>query len=94
MPGRAIISNFIQKMRNGEKQPKSCPFHCIKSCDITNSPYCIMLALYNAFNGNFEKGYAFAGSNAYRAKKITTVKKLIERLEKEFFQRAALKLKF
>lgn len=77
MPGRAILSKFIEKVRDGLTQPKSCPFHCIKTCDIDKSPYCIMLALYNAFKGNMDKGYAFAGSNAYRADKITTVKETI-----------------
>jgi NAD(P)H-dependent flavin oxidoreductase YrpB (nitropropane dioxygenase family) len=87
MPGRAIFSNFIQKVRDGEKQPKSCPFHCIKTCDISKSPYCIILALHNAFKGNFEKGYAFCGANAYRAEKITTVKETIDRLKNEFLDR-------
>ena len=87
MPGRAIFSNFIQKVRDGEKQPKSCPFHCIKTCDISKSPYCIILALHNAFKGNFDKGYAFCGTNAYRAEKIVTVKETIDRLKKEFLER-------
>ncbi len=90
MPGRAIGSHFIQQVKEGIKQPKSCPFHCIKTCDITKSPYCIMLALFNAFKGNFNNGYAFARSNAYKANKIMSVKKTISDLmkewkEKEFF---------
>src|SRR5664280_298205 len=74
MPGRAIFSNFIQKVRDGRKQPKKCPFKCIKTCDITKSPYCIIIALINALKGNFENGFAFAGSNAFRATKISSVK--------------------
>lgn len=80
MPGRAIFSNFIKDVREGKTQPKSCPFHCIKTCDISKSPYCIMLALFHAFKGNFKRGYAFAGANAYRAEKITTVKETISSL--------------
>ena len=45
MPGRAILSNFITKVREGKKQPKKCPFKCIKTCDISKSPYCIIIAL-------------------------------------------------
>jgi nitronate monooxygenase len=74
MPGRAIFSSFIQKVRDGRKQPKKCPFKCIKTCDITKSPYCIIIALINALKGNFENGFAFAGSNAFRATKISSVK--------------------
>lgn len=84
MPGRAIFSHFIGKVKEGVKQPKSCPFHCIKTCDITKSPYCIMLALYNAFKGNFQNGYAFAGSNAYKANHIQTVKETMQSLKTEF----------
>jgi nitronate monooxygenase len=84
MPGRAILSNFITKVRDGKKQPKACPFKCIKTCDISKSPYCIIVALMNAFKGNFEHGYAFAGSNAFRATKITTVKELFQSLAKEY----------
>jgi nitronate monooxygenase len=84
MPGRAIISNFIQKVREGKKQPKKCPFQCIKTCDISKSPYCIIIALINAFKGNFENGYAFAGSNAFRATKISTVKEIFQSLIKEY----------
>ena len=74
MPGRAIFSNFIQKIKEGAKQPKVCPFHCIKTCDISKSPYCIITALYNAFKGNMENGYAFAGANAFKATQIMSVK--------------------
>lgn len=84
MPGRAIFSNFIQKVRDGKKQPKKCPFKCIKTCDISKSPYCIIVALINAVKGNFDHGYAFAGSNAFRATKISSVKEIFQSLLKEY----------
>ena len=84
MPGRAILSNFILKVKEGKKQPKKCPFKCIKTCDISKSPYCIITALMNAFKGNFEHGYAFAGANAFRATKITSVKELFQTLLDEY----------
>ncbi len=43
-----------------------------------------MLALYNAFKGRLQNGYAFCGSNAWRAEKITTVKNLIDSLKAEY----------
>jgi nitronate monooxygenase len=84
MPGRAILSNFIKKVREGKKQPKQCPFKCIKTCDISKSPYCIIVALINALKGNFEHGYAFAGSNAFRATKISSVKEIFQSLIREY----------
>ncbi len=88
MPGRAVHNTFLQKVKEGLKQPKSCPFNCIKTCDVTNSPYCIMLALYNAYKGKMENGYAFCGSNAWRCDKILSVKKLINSLKAEFNTKA------
>ncbi len=84
MPGRAILSNFIKKVRDGKKQPKKCPFKCIKTCDISSSPYCIIVALISALKGNFESGYAFAGANAFRATKISSVKEIFQSLMKEY----------
>lgn len=80
MPGRALSNNFIDKVKQGLKTPIKCPFHCIKTCDVSSSPYCIITALYNAYKGNMEGGYAFAGSNAHLATKITTVKEIFHEL--------------
>jgi NAD(P)H-dependent flavin oxidoreductase YrpB (nitropropane dioxygenase family) len=80
MPGRALSNNFIDKVKQGLKTPIKCPFHCIKTCDVSSSPYCIITALYNAYKGNMECGYAFAGSNAHLATKISTVKEVFNEL--------------
>jgi len=84
MPGRAILSNFIKKVKAGKKQPKKCPFKCIKTCDISKSPYCIIIALINALKGNFDNGFAFAGANAFRATRISSVKEVFQALLKEY----------
>ena len=31
MPGGALHNNFLQKVKEGLKQPKACPFNCIKT---------------------------------------------------------------
>ena len=84
MPGRAFDGEFIRSVNEGREKPKACPYHCIKTCDYTKSPYCIIKALYNAAKGNMKKGYAFAGANAYLADKIISVKEVIGRLKSEF----------
>ena len=88
MPGRAIRNSFLDKVKEGLKQPKMCPFNCIKTCDVVNSPYCIMLALFNAYKGKMENGYAFAGSNAWRVDRIMSVNELINTLVEEFEEKA------
>lgn len=84
MPGRAIKNDFTSAVENGKKQPYKCPYHCIKTCDYTNSPYCIAYALLNASTGNLKHGFAFAGSNAFLADKIIPVKELMETLIEEY----------
>ena len=84
MPGRALDGEFIRKVNSGTETPKRCPFHCIKTCDYKKSPYCIIMALYNAAKGNMNKGYAFAGANAYLAQKISSVKEVMATLKAEF----------
>ncbi len=37
MPGRAIDGEFIHNVNNGLERPKSCSFHCIKTCDYTKA---------------------------------------------------------
>ena len=86
MPGRAIKSNFIDKVREGYKQPKNCSFKCIRTCDVKTSPYCIIGALISAFKGNFENGYAFAGTNAYLAEKIISIKETFDNIKREYFE--------
>lgn len=80
LPGRAIHNSFLDKVKEGLKKPKVCPFDCIKTCNMVDSPYCIMLALYNAYLGRMDNGYAFAGANAWRSEKIMSVKNLMNEL--------------
>lgn len=84
MPGRAFKGGFLNRVAAGLETPKDCAVHCIKTCDYTKSPYCIMKALFSAARGNMEKGYAFAGINAHLAKKISSVREIIATLKLEF----------
>lgn len=84
LPGRAIVNKFIEDIRSGIKKPYTCPYHCIRTCDIKDSPYCISIALMNAKKGIMKNGFAFAGANAYRAEKIISVKELIASLKREY----------
>ena len=81
MPGRAVFNGFLQKVKDGKMMPIHCPFHCIKTCDISRSPYCIISALFNAFKGKMSNGYAFCGSNAFRATKIEKVKDIFTEMK-------------
>ncbi|MFC1991120.1 NAD(P)H-dependent flavin oxidoreductase [Chloroflexota bacterium] len=84
LQGRAIKNKFLKEISAGIKKPINCPWKCLKTCNVNNSPYCICAALTNAKKGLLDKGFAFAGANAYRIDKIISVKKLIETLLREY----------
>jgi nitronate monooxygenase len=84
MLGRAIKNKFIDDIHRGKKKPFTCPYHCIKTCDYKKSPYCIFFSLLSAQKGDFNNGFAFAGSNAWRATEIISVEKLIGTLLEEY----------
>lgn len=84
LPGRAIRNAFIDDVNAGKRKPFKCPYHCIITCDCDNSPYCIALALINAQRGRLAYGFAFCGSNAYRATEIVSVKEVIVSLRAEY----------
>lgn len=86
LPGRAIGNPYLDDVKSGLKHPFKCPYDCIITCKKEKAPYCITLALINAKKGKMNNGFAFAGTNAYRANKIVSVKELIGELVSEFNQ--------
>jgi nitronate monooxygenase len=79
-----VRNAFIDDVNAGNRKPFKCPYHCIITCDIAKSPYCIALALVNAQRGRLDNGFAFCGSNAHRATEIVSVKELVSALRAEY----------
>ena len=84
MPGRALRNQFLDEVEAGERKPYACPWHCIVTCDVEKAPYCISLALLNAQKGRLDKGFAFAGANAWRVTKILKVQDLVDSIVAEY----------
>ncbi len=84
LPGRAINNDFLRDVKAGKKKPFKCPWKCLVSCDYKTTPYCIAKALANAQKGDLENGFVFAGSNAYRTEKITSVHHVVESIKREY----------
>ncbi len=84
MPGRAISCSFLDEVDSGKRRPTVCPVNCIKTCDISTAPYCIIASLSSALRGNFRNGYAFAGSNVWKSDRIISVKELFNTLLDEY----------
>jgi nitronate monooxygenase len=84
LPGRAIKNDFVKDVINGMKKPFTCGYHCIITCDFKNCPFCIASALIHAQRGEMDDGFAFSGTNAFKADKIISVKELVETITKEY----------
>jgi nitronate monooxygenase len=71
MPGRAIITPFLQSLKAGKDvSTKKCEFVCLKKCD---HHYCIRERLIKSRDGNIEEGHVFSGENTYKMKSILSV---------------------
>lgn len=86
MPGRAIRSQFILDSEAGMRPPFRCAYPCLSTCKAQDAHYCISIALNNARKGNLDSGFVFAGSNAFRIKRIVSVRSLVDELERGYQQ--------
>jgi len=86
LPLRVIRNEFVDHMRNGNKEPFACRYHCLRTCEPATSPYCIAKALKNAVEGKMAEGFVTCGANAYRINRVVSVKKLIGELVEECLQ--------
>jgi NAD(P)H-dependent flavin oxidoreductase YrpB (nitropropane dioxygenase family) len=80
LPGRALKNSFIESVEKGDKKPYECRYHCIKTCDFKDAPYCIAKALYNAAIGNLEEGFVFTGKSVSKINRIQKVEDIFNEL--------------
>jgi NAD(P)H-dependent flavin oxidoreductase YrpB (nitropropane dioxygenase family) len=90
LPGRAIYNDFIGQIRMGKTKPFKCSWHCLSSCNFREAPYCIAQALFNSARGKMEEGFAFSGTNGYRATKLQHVSDIMKELAWEYHMQKAL----
>lgn len=83
MPGRAVRNELVDKVLRGEKQPISCPYHCLRTCNPSESLFCIAAALVGAHEGDDKNGLIMGGYNAHRIHEIVPVRELVDELVSE-----------
>lgn len=80
MPGRAILNPFMKRVMLGEKIPHTPCHGCLSKCSPNEIPYCITDSLINAAKGEIDQALLFCGANAYKAKRMETVKEVVDSL--------------
>jgi nitronate monooxygenase len=75
IPGRALKNPFVEKYISGDVESKPCLATCLSHCKYleNGTTFCIAQALVDAYEGNWETGLFFVGSNAAKCTKIDTV---------------------
>jgi nitronate monooxygenase len=84
LPGRVVSNDFVKQILLGNTKPFKCAWNCLISCNFKTAPYCIAQALHNAAKGRMDEGFAFAGSNAYKATTIQHVSEVMAELVSEY----------
>ncbi len=80
MPLRVLRNPLIDELLQSGKKPFTCTYHCLKSCNPANSPYCIAKALSKAAKGDLAEGIITCGINTYRVNEIVPVQTLLAEL--------------
>jgi len=87
LPGRVIINDFVRQIQSGQTKPFKCAWHCLSACNYKEAPYCIAQVLFNAAQGNMEEGFAFSGTNGYRATELQYTANVMKELAREYQER-------
>ena len=82
LPGRALRNPFIDQYLKGHVESKPCIANCLTHCRYRNEreTFCIAQALVDAFQGRWDTGLFFCGSNVTRVTKQDRVPDIIAEL--------------
>ncbi len=84
MPGRALCTPLIERVKAGDRVPPKKCIRCISTCNPAETPYCINQALIDAFYGKYDTGLFFCGANVGKVNEVTDVATLVEELVGEW----------
>jgi NAD(P)H-dependent flavin oxidoreductase YrpB (nitropropane dioxygenase family) len=80
LPARVIKNGFYWRLQRKEKVSFNCEYQCLRTCNISEVPFCIARALLEAQRGDMERGLVLCSSTTHRVKKIRPVASLIDEL--------------
>lgn len=82
LPGRALLSPLIDKYLKDAIDNVACWANCLSRCRLKTDKmtFCIADALIGAYNGDWDNGLFFCGTNVWKVDAIKKVKDIFEEL--------------
>lgn len=86
LPGRALVTPLVERYIKDKVATVSCWANCLSHCRLRKEreTFCIADALIAAYNGDWENGLFFCGSNVGRVKAVQKVQEIIEELVEQW----------
>jgi nitronate monooxygenase len=63
LPVRVLRTPLVERVMAGQREPFSCPYRCLRTCNPRKVPFCIAKALLATWEGNVEHGLYMTGCN-------------------------------
>lgn len=81
LPVRVLKTPLVQRVLSGNREPFTCPYHCLRSCNPAKSLFCIARALLATWMGDVENGLYMVGDNIEASTHIYPLKEFFDTLK-------------
>lgn len=80
LPVRVLKTPLIQRVLAGGREPFTCPYRCLRTCNPAKSMFCIARALLATWSGDVENGLYMCGMNVKAVDHIYPLKEFFDSL--------------
>lgn len=81
LPVRVLKTPLVQRILSGKREPFTCPYHCLRSCNPAKSLFCIARALLATWMGDVEHGLYMVGDNIEASTRIFPLREFFDTLK-------------
>lgn len=80
LPVRVLKTPLVQRVLAGNREPFTCPYRCLRTCNPAKSMFCIARALLATWSGDVEHGLYMCGMNVKAVDHIYPLKEFFDSL--------------
>jgi len=81
LPVRVLRTPLVERVLAGKREPFTCPYRCLRTCNPRKAPFCIAKALLATWSGDVEHGLFMTGCNVGAIKNIYPLAEFFRSLE-------------